>query len=102
MSFEPELYISPRTKEIEQIFLDNRPAIEADFADLSYTITDLARKWSVNHRNIVRWMKRCNICSEERNQHRREQGFLTRGRGGVVKNIQEDRVRNPKLLSMKW
>lgn len=102
MAFKQELHVTARTKEIEQTFLDNKDAIMADFVGLELTISDIAKKWNVQPRNVRRWMDRMGVDAAERQKARRVSGYEQRGPNIKKAVLKEDCVRNPALLSMRW
>lgn len=101
-NFIPELHKTARSKEIEQILIDNREAILADLESLDLTIRDLASKYNVQDGNLRRFAEREKIDLADRQARRRTSGYETRGRPIKSKPKREDTVRNPTLLSMRW
>ncbi len=95
-------HIQPRTIEIRRIFDDNREAIQKDCESLELSIREIAEKWNVNDRNVRKWMDHLRIDTAERTKARNRAGFAKINRNKENKPKQEDAVRSPKLLSMKW
>jgi len=95
-------HVQPRTIEIRRIFDDNREAIQRDCESLELSIREIAQKWSVNDRNVRQWMDHLRIDIPERTRARKRAGFGKINRNKDNKPKQEDAVRSPKLLSMKW
>lgn len=101
MSFVQEKHTQARTVQIENIFQKNREAIKADLIDLELSMRDIAAKYKVNDRNVRRWGERLGIDCNKRTIERRQAGF-DKPKCMPKKAKQEDAVRNPTLLSMRW
>lgn len=101
MSFEQEKRTQARSIQIENIFQNNRDAIKADLESLELSMRNIAIKYKVNDRNVRRWGERLGIDCNQRTVDRRRAGF-DKPKCMTKKARQEDAVRNPTLLSMRW
>lgn len=102
MSFCKEMHQMERSRQIEQIFIDNKDQILADLDSLELTIREIAAKWNVNDRNVRRFAEKEGLDLDDRQARRRVSGYQKRHPNRVPKPSQQDAVRSAKLLSMRW
>lgn len=101
MGYYQEPHQQPRSREIERIFQENKPDIEADLRSIKLSMRDIANKYKVNDRNVRRWGERLGIDCNQRTIDRRAAGLDVK-KCITKKAKQKDEVANPKLLSMPW
>jgi len=103
MSFDQELYQSPRSKEIERTFLENKEAVKEDLLNLALTVEEICIKWNVQGRNVRKWADRLNIDMVQRTKDRRQAGYRKpQNSKPPKKKLDPDSVQSTRLLSMKW
>lgn len=102
MSYDQKLYVSPRTREIERIFQTNKPDIQADIKSLEMSVREIARKWQVNDRNVVRWAERVGVDIDERKKQRIAQGYAAPNRSSRPTQCLKDDVPQAHRLVGLW
>ena len=104
MAYSQPQHVKQRTLEIAETFEENKDAILSDLQSLELSIRSIAEKWRVNDHNVRRWAYRLGIDIDERSR-KRALNATRKPKSERVRTpppITQDRVRNPKLLSMKW